>query len=133
RARGGSHSRLSGREHGGLYGSTDNQRSLWWSCRARRVSRAGCLDPPRWPLAKARKPTDPDTQVNESEFIFRLQSPLSTDFARVVALAIVNLAHQSAAQHLSGPTFFSTNFWPTFPLAGISKQERRAAEIVTTK
>jgi hypothetical protein len=46
-----------------LYGSTDNQRSLRWSCRARRVSRAGCLDPPRWPLAKARKPTDPDTQV----------------------------------------------------------------------
>src|SRR5262249_40936007 len=63
RARGGSHSRLPGREHGGLYGSTENRRSLQWSSRARRVSRAGCLDPPRRPLAKARKPTDPDTQV----------------------------------------------------------------------
>src|SRR5262249_35569883 len=63
RARRGSRSRLPGREHGGLYGSTENRRSLQWSSRARRVSRAGCLDPPRRPLAKARKPTDPDTQV----------------------------------------------------------------------
>src|SRR5262249_48382684 len=90
RARGGSHSRLPGREHGCLYGSTENRRSLQWSSRARRVSRAGCLDPPRRPLAKARKPTDPDTQVKGTRpLLCRLC--LATALTGATALALLTV------------------------------------------